>query len=56
MSERVYKVTDDTYEVYWVDDRSTIYETFGRVIEVVQYDLMNPLDCTDQMNGDYFDQ
>lgn len=56
MSERVYKVTDDTYDVYWVDDPSTIYESFGRVVEVIQYDLMNPLDVTDQMNGDYFDQ
>jgi len=56
MSERVYKVTDDMYEIYWVDEPSTIYETFGRVIEVIQYDVMNPLDVTDQINGDYFDQ
>ena len=56
MSERVYRVVDDHNDVYWVEDASTIYESFGRVLEVTQFDLMNPLDVTDQMNGDYFDQ
>lgn len=56
MSERVYRVTDDQNDVYWVDDPNTIYDSFGRVLEVIQYDLMNPLDVTDQANGDYFDQ
>lgn len=56
MSDRVYRVTDETDEEYWVEDPHTIYETFGRVLEVVQFDLMNPLDITDQINGDYWDQ
>ena len=56
MSDRVYRVTDETDEEYWVGDPHTIYETFGRVLEVVQFDLMNPLDITDQINGDYWDQ
>lgn len=56
MSERVYRVTDDQNDVYWVGDANTIYDSFGRVLEVIQYDLMNSLDVTDQANGDYFDQ
>ena len=56
MNERVYKVTDDTYDVYWVDDPSTIYDSFGKVVEVVQYELMDPVDITDQLNGKYLGQ
>ena len=56
MSKRIYRVVDDRSDVYWVDDPHSIYESFGRVLEVTQFDLMNPLDVTDQMNGDYFDQ
>ncbi len=55
MTERIYRVIDDTNEEYWVADPNTIYESFGKVLEVTQYDLMNPLDITDQMNGNYFD-
>jgi hypothetical protein len=53
MSERVYKVVDkDGYE-YWLDDPAEITRSFGTVAEVTQYDLMNPLDVTAQINGDY---
>lgn len=53
---RVYKVETDG-EIYWVDEESFnyIYEQFGRVDSVIQYDLSNPLDVTAQANGDYFE-
>jgi hypothetical protein len=53
MSERVYKVTDKDSDVYWLDDPADITSSFGTVVEVTQYDLMNPLDITAQINGDY---
>lgn len=53
MSERVYKVTDKDGDVYWVDDPYGIIASFGTVVEVTQYDLMNPVDITAQINGDY---
>lgn len=53
MSERVYKIVDKDGDVYWVDDPYEITSSFGTVVEVTQYDLMNPLDITSQINGDY---
>jgi hypothetical protein len=53
MSERIYKVVDKDGDEYWVDDPAEITRSFGTVAEVTQYDLMNPLDVTAQINGDY---
>lgn len=53
MIDKIYKVTDDTDEIYYVDDPSSILDTFGKVFEVIEYDLMNPKDITDDINGDY---
>jgi hypothetical protein len=53
MSERIYKIVDKDGDEYWVDDPTEITRSFGTVAEVIQYDLMNPLDITAQINGDY---
>lgn len=56
MSERVYKVVDKDGDTYWTDDATDIIPSFGRVVSVKQYELMDELDITDQINGDYWDQ
>jgi predicted transcriptional regulator len=56
MSERIFKVVDKDGDVYWTDDAAEIIPSFGRVVSVIQYELMDELDITDQVNGDYFDQ
>ncbi len=53
MSERIYKIVDKDGDEYWVDDPAEITRSFGTVAEVTQYDLMNPIDVTAQINGDY---
>lgn len=53
MSERIYKIVTKDDEVYWVDDPYEITSSFGTVAEVTQYDLVDPLDITAQINGDY---
>lgn len=53
MSERVYRVVDDNNDIYWVDDATTIVSGFGKVLEVTKFDLSNPLDVTDLVNGGY---
>jgi hypothetical protein len=53
MSERSYKIVDKDGDEYWVDDPAEITRSFGTVAEVTQYDLMNPIDVTAQINGDY---
>ena len=56
MSERVFKIEDAHGDIYWVDDAAEIIPSFGRVVSVKQYELMDELDITDQVNGDYWDQ
>ena len=56
MSDRVFKIVDTHGDIYWVDDAAEIIPSFGRVVSVIQYELMDELDITDQINGDYFDQ
>lgn len=56
MSERIFKVVDKDGDVYWIYDVREIIPSFGRVVSVIQYELMDELDITDQVNGDYFDQ
>lgn len=53
MTEHVYKVVDDLYEIYYVVDASEIINTFGKVTEVTKYRLMDPVDITDAINGGY---
>ncbi len=53
MSSRVYKIIDDHNDTYWVDDATTIVDSFGKVLEVTQFDLSNPVDVTDLVNGGY---
>jgi len=54
MTEYAYKVVDDLYEVFWVDDVSDIKNMFGTVLEVTRYRLVDPVDVTDDVNGDYW--
>jgi len=56
MSDRVFKIVDKSGDIYWTDDVAEIIPSFGRVVSVIQYELMDELDITDQVNGDYFDQ
>lgn len=53
MTEHVFKVVDESYDVYWVDDARDIKSMFGSVIEVTKYQLVDPVDITDSVNGDY---
>jgi hypothetical protein len=55
VSDYVYKVIDVDGETYWMDDETKIVESFGKVIEVTRYYLMNPEDITDSVNGDYLE-
>jgi hypothetical protein len=52
MSEYIYQVVVDD-QTYWVDDPYTIIDSFGTVSEVVRFMLVDPLDVTDNINGDY---
>lgn len=36
-----------------MDDATTIVDSFGKVLEVTQFDLSNPVDVTDLVNGGY---
>lgn len=55
---RIFKIIDQNYEEFWLTEEeiTTVYTEFGRLIEATQYDLTNPLNITDQVNGDYFDE
>lgn len=55
---RIYEVTDKSLQKYYLDETEIheAYANFGRLVQVVQYDLVNYLDITDQINGDYFDE
>ncbi len=54
MTEYVYRVVDDMYEIYWVEDATEILSTFGKVHEVTRYLITNPEDITDSVNGGYY--
>lgn len=54
MSDVVYKVITSDYEVWWVDAPETILQSFGTVSEVTKYELRDPVDVTDEINGDYY--
>lgn len=53
MTDFIYRVVDDTDEIYWVDDPNTILDSFGTVQEVTRYLLVDPEDITDSVNGSY---
>lgn len=50
---KVYKVVVDAAagEVFWEDDKFVIAEQFGIAEEVIEYDLMNPIDITEDVNS-----
>jgi hypothetical protein len=54
MTEYIYKVVTEDEEIYWVDDATTILESFGTVLEVTKYALVEVKDVTDEINGDYY--
>jgi hypothetical protein len=54
MTEYVFRVVDDMYEIYLVEDATEILSTFGKVHEVTRYRLSDPVDITDQVNGNYY--
>ena len=51
--EYVYKITDESEETYWLEDKEQIYPSFGKCLEVVRYRLIDPEDITDSINGEY---
>jgi outer membrane lipoprotein-sorting protein len=53
MSEYIYQVVVDD-ETYWIYDPETIRDSFGTVQEVTRFRLVDPLDVTDSINGNYF--
>jgi hypothetical protein len=54
MTDFVYRVVTSDDEVYWVDDHTTILDSFGTVSEVTRYLLVDPTDLTDAVNGNYY--
>lgn len=58
---RFYNIEITPMETYWTLDsglfdlQKMFIESGIRANNVVQYDLVNPLDITAQFNGDYFD-
>lgn len=54
MDDVVYKVITSDDEVYWVSDASEILNSFGTVAEVTRYELRDPVDVTDEINGRYY--
>lgn len=53
MSDYVYRVVDSEEEIYWVEDPHTIKASFGSVTEVTEFQLVEPCDITDEVNGNY---
>lgn len=53
MSDYVYRVVDSDDEIYWVQDPHSIRSSFGTVLEVTKFQLVEPRDITDEVNGDY---
>jgi len=54
MDDVIYKVITSDGEVYWMADASEILIWFGTVEEVTRYELRDPVDVTDEINGRYY--
>ena len=54
MTDFIYRVVDSTDETYWTQDCDDIISMFGTVQEVTRYLLVDPVDVTDAINGEYF--
>lgn len=51
--EKVYKIITADNEVFWTDTKEDILNGFGTCVEITEYDLMNPVDITDEVNNEY---
>lgn len=54
MDDVIYKVITSDGEVYWMADASEILIWFGTLEEVTRYELRDPVDVTDEINGRYY--
>lgn len=54
MTDFVYKIITSDGEVWWFDNADDILRSFGTVEEVTRYMVVDPVDITDDINGDYF--
>jgi len=54
MTDFIYRIVDNTDEVYWLDDADEILRSFGTVEQVTRFMLVDPEDITDSINGNYY--
>lgn len=54
MTDFIYRIVDNTDEVYWLDDADEILSSFGTVEQVTRFMLVDPEDITDSINGNYY--